>query len=142
MSYLTVFALTIGTLIAFGLVTALTTETRTFTYAGDDGNEQTYTEQQTRTDRTWPLLAPNPFVVLADAAPRLPERRDPVTGELLGRPLDPLGSLGDSVREARRGPDNRTATEGPGVPTPSPSPDRSGRGGSASMWRSGWAQPS
>jgi ABC-type transport system involved in multi-copper enzyme maturation permease subunit len=119
-SYLTVFALTIGTLIAFGLLTALTTEARTFTYAVDDGNAQTYTEQQTRTDRTWPLLAPNPFVVLADAAPRLPERRDPVTGEPLGRPLDPLGSLGDTVRDARRGPDTGTATEGPGVPAAAP----------------------
>jgi ABC-2 type transport system permease protein len=111
-SYLTVFALTIGTLIAFGLLTALTTEAHTFTYAVDNGEEQTYTEQLARTDRTWPLLAPNPFVVLADAAPRLPERRDPVTGQPLGRPLDPLGSLGDSVRDARRGPDSQPATEG------------------------------
>lgn len=110
-SYLTVFALTLGTLIAFGLVTALTTEAQTFTYAAENGDEQTYTEQQTRTDRTWPLLAPNPFVVLADAAPRLAERRDPVTGEPLGRPLDPLGSLGDSVRDARRSPDSRPATQ-------------------------------
>jgi ABC-2 type transport system permease protein len=119
-SYLTVFALTIGTLIAFGLATALTTEARTFTYTGDDGSEQTYTEQQARTDRTWPLLAPNPFVVLADAAPRLPERHDPVTGEPLGRPLDPLGSLGDSVRDARRGLDSQPATEGLNVAPTAP----------------------
>jgi ABC-type transport system involved in multi-copper enzyme maturation permease subunit len=111
-SYLTVFALTIGTLIAFGLATALTTEAHTFSYAEDNGEEQTYTEQVARTDRTWPLLAPNPFVVLADAAPRLPERRDPVTGQPLGRPLDPLGGIGDGAREARRGPDGQPATAG------------------------------
>ncbi|MGZ4616555.1 MAG: ABC transporter permease [Actinomycetes bacterium] len=94
-SYLTVFALTVGTLIVFGLAVALTTE---------QAHGSDYTYQRARPDRVWPLLAPNPFVVLADAAPRLPERRDPRTGELQSRPLDPLGSLGDSVREARRTP--------------------------------------
>jgi ABC-2 type transport system permease protein len=93
-SYLTVFALTIGTLIAFGLATALTT-------SGGTG--------QARTDLTWPLLAPNPFVVLADAAPRLPATRDPKTGRLRERPLDPLGSLGDGLREVRRGPIEQAA---------------------------------
>lgn len=114
-SYLTVFALTIGTLIAFGLATALTTESHTYTFDGENGEVQSYTEQRARTDRTWPLLAPNPFVVLADAAPRLPERRDPVTGDLVGRPLDPLGELGDSIREVRRGPADDTALGGGGV---------------------------
>lgn len=94
-SYLTVFALTVGTLIAFGLAVALTTQE----VRGSD-----FSFQQARPDRVWPLLAPNPFVVLADAAPRLPERRDPRTGDLLPRPLDPLGSLGDSIRETRRTP--------------------------------------
>jgi len=105
-SYLTVFALTIGTLILFGLTTALTTQSVTSTY--DDGSDtpQTYTEQRARTDRTWPLLAPNPFVILADAAPRLPAKTDPVTGEPLDRPLDPLGGIGDSVRDARRSPES------------------------------------
>jgi ABC-2 type transport system permease protein len=103
-SYLTVCALTFGTLIAFGFVTALTTEGQTASYDDGEGGQQTVTEQQARPDRTWPLIAPNPFVVLADAAPRLPAKVDPVTGEILDRPLDPLGSLGDTVREARRGP--------------------------------------
>jgi ABC-2 type transport system permease protein len=119
-SYLTVFALTIGTLIAFGLMTALTTENRDYTFTDESGVDQTYTEQATRTDRTWPLLAPNPFVVLADAAPRLAERRDPVTGEPLGRPLDPLGSLGDSVRDARRGPSQPTPDGELASPHPGP----------------------
>lgn len=103
-SYLTVFALTFGTLIAFGLATALTTEKHTETFRGEGSAAETYTTQRARTDRTWPLLAPNPFVVLADAAPRLPRRRDPATGRSLPRPLDPLGSLGDAVRDARRAP--------------------------------------
>ena len=60
-------------------------------------------------------------VVLADAAPRLPTKREAsLTGEPLDRPLDPLGELGDSVRDARRAPDFGTATEGldvqPGAP--------------------------
>lgn len=106
-SYLTVFALTIGTLIAFGLVTALTT-------ASQSG--------QARTDRTWPLLAPNPFVVLADAAPRLPASRDPVTGLPRERPLDPLGSLGDAIREVRRGPDPAGFIDTPADDNPEPAP--------------------
>jgi ABC-2 type transport system permease protein len=108
-SYLTVFALTIGTLIAFGLVTALTTEKVTYTSEDENDTPQTYTEQQTRTDRIWWLLAPNPFVVLADAAPRLPVKIDPVTGEKQSDPLDPLGGLGDSVRDARRAPEPEAA---------------------------------
>jgi ABC-type transport system involved in multi-copper enzyme maturation permease subunit len=120
-SYLTVFALTIGTLIAFGLVTALTTETRNETFTDENGTVQTFPYEQSRTDRTWPLLTPNPFVVLADAAPRLPERRDPVTGDLLSRPLDPLGSIGDSVRDARRGPSESTPATEP-LPSPQPGP--------------------
>jgi ABC-2 type transport system permease protein len=119
-SYLTVFALTIGTLILFGLVTALTTESQTVSFDNGSGGEETYTEQQARTDRTWPLLAPNPFVVLADAAPRLPAKRDPVTGEILSRPLDPLGEIGDGVREARRGPEDEPATEGLDVQSGAP----------------------
>jgi len=110
-----VFALTVGTLIAFGLATALTTETAQQTYQvprldPETGTEipgqyeeQTLTTQQSRPDRVWPLLTPNPFVILADAAPRLPAPTD-ASGRELPRPLDPLGELGDAVREARRAP--------------------------------------
>ena len=115
LAYLTVFALTVGTLIAFGLATALTTETAQQTYQvprldPETGTEipgqyeeQTLTTQQSRPDRVWPLLTPNPFVILADAAPRLPAPTD-ASGRELPRPLDPLGELGDAVREARRAP--------------------------------------
>jgi ABC-2 type transport system permease protein len=99
LSYVAVFALTIGTLITFGLATALTTET--VEQEVPDGGSYTY--QQTRPDRTWPLLAPNPFVILADAAPRLPAPRD-ADGNELTRPMDPLGELGDAIREVRRPP--------------------------------------
>lgn len=126
LSYLAVFALTFGTLIGFGLATALTTETVTETYQqptyDQNGNavpgqstEQTYTTRRARPDRVWPLLAPNPFVILADAAPRLPAPVD-ATGRETGRPLDPLGDLGDGVREARRPPgrqDGDVYTRGP-----------------------------
>ena len=37
------------------------------------GGTQTFEATRARTDRTWWLLAPNPFVILADAAPALPE---------------------------------------------------------------------
>lgn len=114
LAYLTVFALTVGTLIAFGLATALSAETTTETYQQDvfdpetgeavpgETETVTYQSQTVRPDRTWPLLTPNPFVILADAAPRLPTRIDPVTGRDQARPLDPLGELGATLREVRR----------------------------------------
>jgi ABC-type transport system involved in multi-copper enzyme maturation permease subunit len=97
LSYVTVFALTVGTLIAFYLGAALTEESVTMTdNQGNSWQEETY-----HTERVWWLLAPNPFVVLADAAPQLPADRDPVTGEYRPRAADPLGELGRSVREIR-----------------------------------------
>ncbi|MCW2639149.1 MAG: hypothetical protein JWP76_1455, partial [Dactylosporangium sp.] len=59
------------------------------------------TSSQARTDRVWWLLAPNPFVVLADAAPRIPVRPDPVTGYPRREPLDPLGGIGLEARRLR-----------------------------------------
>lgn len=126
LAYLAVFALAIGTLIVFGLVSAVTAETYTETYEQEcpprppgiseeefgcvDG-PQTYTSTRWRTDRTWFLLAPNPFVVLADAAPQLPAtRRDvPTSGAahvntVSARDLDPLGQLGAQVRDLREPP--------------------------------------
>lgn len=108
LSYVAVFALTVGTLIAFGLATALSTEA----VEQDLGNGQTYTYHEARPDRVWPLLAPNPFVVLADAAPRLPSPRD-ADGNELTRPLDPLGDLGDTIRDIRRPPVVRDVRQPP-----------------------------
>jgi ABC-type transport system involved in multi-copper enzyme maturation permease subunit len=119
LAYLSVFALAVGTLIVFGLVTAVTAEQTTVTYENDctglppdsgcvDGT-QSYETTQARTDRTWWLLAPNPFVVLADAAPQLPaerERPDPYDAPTVqARDLDPLGQVGRAVRDLRQPPD-------------------------------------
>jgi ABC-type transport system involved in multi-copper enzyme maturation permease subunit len=94
LSYLAVFALTVGTLILFGLVTASTTDS-----------------SGARTDRTWWLLAPNPFVVLADAAPvaHKPRAVCQATGATTfcstpSQSLDPLGALGRTVRDLRKPP--------------------------------------
>lgn len=137
LSYLTVFALTVGTLIAFGLATALTTENATVTYEQPEIDSETgeivpggrvttesYETTRSRTDRTWPLLSPNPFVILADSAPRLPRRLDPLTGEPIANPLDPLGDLGNTVREARRPPTDtlRIDDSGPDERPPQPGP--------------------
>jgi ABC-type transport system involved in multi-copper enzyme maturation permease subunit len=85
LSYVTVFALSVGTVIAFGLASTMTTD--------DQGNHG---------DRVWWLLAPNPFVVLADAAPQLPPLHHPNTDYYEPQPSDPLGEMGRSVRELRR----------------------------------------
>lgn len=113
MSYLVVFMLSIGTLIVFGLATAMTQETVTRSMPGGPVDPRTgttefpahtYTTTQTRQDRVWWLLAPNPFVVLADAAPSTPQRTDPRTGETLSRPFDPLGDIGSTIRSVRLPP--------------------------------------
>ncbi|MFL6240119.1 MAG: ABC transporter permease [Actinomycetes bacterium] len=106
LSYLAVFALTGGTLILFGLVTASTT---------DHGNA--------RTDRTWWLLAPNPFVVLADASPVANHPRncpeiDATTPCVHAGSFDPLGGLGHAVRDLRKAPQVRIVQQPdePGLP--------------------------
>ncbi len=124
LAYLVVFALGIGTLIVFGLATALTSETYTETFRnecppgtetqGCVPGEQSYESTRVRTDRTWFLLAPNPFVVLADAAPQLPEPEDDADEDefFQARGLDPLGQIGSAVREVRRGPVDGTTVLG------------------------------
>lgn len=146
LSYLVVFALTVGTMIAFGIGTAVTTETYNEKQAAycDPGPssaeipplqppvdgvepveppgfapqcypEQTYTATRSRTDRVWWLLAPNPFVILADAAPKLPEetaeeRREREERERRGvyrsnlRNADPLGGIGGQISRLRLAP--------------------------------------
>ena len=134
LAYLTVFGLTLGTLIAFGLGTAVTQESYTATptcptvtqlqQQGVPEQDRpgilancsaTYTGSRTRTDLVWWLLAPNPFVVLADAAPQLPPAtaaENSATAALEARGIhrtnlrdaDPLGALGRSVRGLRSPP--------------------------------------
>jgi ABC-type transport system involved in multi-copper enzyme maturation permease subunit len=138
LAYVAVFALTLGTTIVFGLATAITTEKYTETYPPSCPSEftpgqiapppdpqnappcteppQSFEATRARTDRTWWLLAPNPFVILADAAPQLPpltvqeqiERRSAAERGVSrqdARDLDPLGGLGRAVRDLREPPD-------------------------------------
>jgi ABC-type transport system involved in multi-copper enzyme maturation permease subunit len=154
LAYLAVFALTIGTLISFGLVTAITTEkyTETFDNAcpslppnvspeqrdqilANCGQPQSYEATRARTDRTWWLLAPNPFVILADAAPQLPpltaeEKRQRQLDDARGvhrqdaRDLDPLGGLGRAIRDLRKPPGSASSFGVLQDGTPFPVPHR------------------
>jgi ABC-type transport system involved in multi-copper enzyme maturation permease subunit len=123
LSYLSVFALSLGTLIVFGLVSAATAQkvrepiTSYVCGAGGSGQEtcheentgETYESTQWRTDRTWWLLAPNPFVVLADAAPQTKAQKR-------GDSIDPLGGMRDSVRGLRVSPQQQAAGKNSGPP--------------------------
>jgi len=117
LAYISVFALSIGTLIAFGLATAVTAEQVMESYENEcpPGTEAqgcvsgpvTYETTRARTDRTWWLLAPNPFVVLADAAPQIPDNSDDPLEDRVGvraQDLDPLGQIGRQVRGLRNPP--------------------------------------
>jgi len=143
LAYLVVFVLCVGTLMAFGLGTALTTEKTTITteefcpsdprpgVPQPDGTfspvqppegcqpAQTFDTTRSRTDKVWWLLAPNPFVVLADAAPRLPDeteqerlRREQLQRQGIAtsslRDSDPLGAIGNQVRGLRLKPGETT----------------------------------
>lgn len=106
LSYMTVFTLMVGTVIAFFLALPLTEEERRFA---------DYTDSETHSERIWWILAPNPFVVLADAAPRLPTKRECYTIQRdpsgpgveecwnVSRGDDPLGEIGHQVRQVRQG---------------------------------------
>lgn len=115
LSYCVVFALTVGTLVVFGLSSALATEqVERPVQVSDvppgsvpDSAETREMRTETRTvtrshpEQVWWTLAPNPFVVLADAAPALPLRRNPVTDEMEPPAFDPLGTIGRMVRNVR-----------------------------------------
>jgi ABC-type transport system involved in multi-copper enzyme maturation permease subunit len=149
LSYLAVFTLTVGTLIAFGLATLTTQETVRVSPASagqsdcavrPDGSrcagpDSTGTITRARPDRTWWLLAPNPFVVLAGAAPvapapkrhchnvdvapaaPTPEASPGIAPPSPGSPtervcsvestFDPLGAIARGVRDLRTPPQSR-----------------------------------
>lgn len=143
LAYLSVSGLCVGTLIAFGLATALTAEQGTESFdsvtctADTDYQEiqydevgrlvqplpegctstvESYPTSISRTDRTWWLLAPNPFVVLADAAPALPEPGPEATSQELdefydAQSLDVLGQLGSSIGDLRLPPSETAAAD-------------------------------
>lgn len=63
--------------------------------------ENTYTNTVARTDRTWWLLAVNPYVIVADSAPSAKQTEGYGSTGL-------LGGLKQAVREARLGPNTYT----------------------------------
>jgi ABC-type transport system involved in multi-copper enzyme maturation permease subunit len=124
LAYLTVFALSVGTFIAFGLATVLTQEhvkatsqNCEFDTSGNQipGSCQDYEVSVPRTDRTWWLLAPNPFAVLADSAPAGPVRRvvqpDGRVAEE-GVSLDPLGAMSRALHQIRVKPEVQSSDFG------------------------------
>jgi ABC-type transport system involved in multi-copper enzyme maturation permease subunit len=108
LAYLTVFALSAGTAIAFGLVTASTQQTVTgLRLTCGDAGGCTYETTVSRPDRTWWLLAPNPFVVLADSAPAGPVHRERLpNGDVVEVPsdVDILGEMSRSLHKIRATP--------------------------------------
>jgi ABC-2 type transport system permease protein len=101
LAYLTTAGLAVGTLVAF-LIAIPLTEERKYVDMPQGGGYYSY---QTHEERVWWLLAPNPFVILADAAPRVPPKitRD---GNLIQiDDYDPLSQISRQVRRLRLGPD-------------------------------------
>lgn len=109
LTYLAVAGLTVLSPIVFGLtVPAISSadQVRVWTvpddYQWDSGiaprcEWRTETIEQAHTERTWWLLAVNPFVIVADAAPE-------AGAEVDRYGFDPLGGIRGLVREARTGP--------------------------------------
>ncbi|MCK6081713.1 ABC transporter permease [Microbacterium sp. EYE_5] len=122
-TYLVVAALTLGTGIAFGLVGTSITSERTERYLAaeydatgapvcSDGSrscpndpelwtceadQEAYTSRIPRFDYVWWMLAPNPFVILADATP--------VQFDRYGTPVDLFGYAKYVVRQAQVAPE-------------------------------------
>jgi len=109
LTYLTVAGLTVLSPIVFGLTfPSITTsdQVRVWSVPADFNWESgkaptcewiTQTLQQPHTERTWWLLAVNPFVIVADAAPE-------ARGTEARYGFDVLGGIRTAVREARTGP--------------------------------------
>lgn len=131
-TYLVIAALSVGTLIAFGLAGAATQSTVTTTYRSYDYNAvdpdtglpepgaectevTTSTYRIPRFDHYWGVLAANPYVILADASSGAFDER--------GNPQDLFTWIAVGVRQAQQAPDlvteyddcDRTQTE---YPTP------------------------
>ncbi|MGC5173327.1 ABC transporter permease [Microbacterium sp. DT81.1] len=109
-TYLVVAALTVGTLIAFGLGgTSVKSEAvqqyRDYVYDANGmvsdppvcGEWQTSEYEVPRLDYVWWTLTPNPFVILADATP--------IAFDVRGYPVDLFGQISTSVRQVQLPPD-------------------------------------
>lgn len=111
LTYLTVGFLVFGTLILSAVIAPLLREpvereVRTIQLYNADGTLASdqgcvwvkQTREEVRTDKIWGLLAVNPFVVVADAAPGAADSR---------RAFNPLGAISSSARSFRAGPSER-----------------------------------
>lgn len=121
LTYLTVAMLGVGLPLLFALCLPLTQQDDRVTYystmyvdpAGDPNvaidpsvtpnakvvcQTETTTSRQVHTERVWWLLAPSPYVIVADASPRPDGNRSAE---------DPLGGIRSGVREARLGPETQ-----------------------------------
>lgn len=106
MTYLSVAALCFGSVVLFGLTVPLVSQVEerrvlTPSFAASPENAECVEEVQEvsvmHTERTWWLLAPSPYVVVADAAPA-PDLGEDVLA------FDPLTTIRDGVRSAKDGP--------------------------------------
>jgi ABC-type transport system involved in multi-copper enzyme maturation permease subunit len=107
LTFLSVAGLTVLSPIVFGLTLPAVTTTQdvrvwsvplTYDVEGNEPPEcvwRTESLDRAHTERTWWLLAVNPFVILADAAPQAR------SSEMVG---DPLSAIRTAVRAARTGP--------------------------------------
>lgn len=92
LSYLAVFALTVGTVIAFAMAVTLTRPEDSPPTGG-------VVSASSYPDGAWMLVAPNPFVIVADAAPRGPAGAGASDSESVR--LDTLSTIADAVRSLR-----------------------------------------
>jgi ABC-2 type transport system permease protein len=112
LAYLTVFALAAGTAILFVLVTEATQQSvtgisRSCDERGGNCIDTAYDTTIARPDRTWWLVAPNPFAVLADSAPAGPVNRVRLPdGDVVEEPasVDVLGGLSLELHRIRAKP--------------------------------------
>lgn len=112
-TYLVIAALTIGTLIAFGLggmatraEVTVTERSPGYSASGDElscGPWTTSTYDVPRFDHVWWILAANPFVVLADATP--------TTWSEYGYPDDLFGQIAIGVRLAQIPPETERTND-------------------------------
>ncbi|MFE1665800.1 ABC transporter permease [Microbacterium sp. P02] len=111
-TYLVVAALSIGTLIAFGLGGTAFSSTATSTNRSIEWDEETgqpttdpptcgewttYEYQAPRFDRVWWVLSANPYVILADATP--------LKFDANGQPVDLFSQISSGVRLTQKAPD-------------------------------------
>lgn len=94
LSYLAVFALTVGTVIAFAM-------TATLARPSDSDAAGSVVDANSYPDGAWMLVAPNPFVIVADAAPRSSAQDSAQAADAESVRLDTLSTIADAVRSLR-----------------------------------------